>query len=606
MEELKEFLHQVHPFDFLDEKTLNLIAAHTDIGYYKEGATLMDYSDSPQAFYVILKGIVKEINSDEELVDIYYEKDCFDAKALLSQKAHNRFVAAQETIVYEIGKEAFLEAINTSKEFKNYLLLGISHKLEKIKEQNQTKIIGEFLSAKIGDTILNPPHILPGDTTIFEATKTLENTNSQILIVKKSDANYLYGVFTDKDLRKVILNGVDKDEHIEKIANFPAITIEYDEFLFNALLKMTNLGIKHLVVTQEENIIGTLEITEILSYFSNQTYLLAKNIENAKTIQELQKVSQRFFDVVKILYHKGIKIRHLAKLLDELHKKLYKKVFALTFDEETRKLSTLVVLGSEGRGEQLLRTDQDNALILDDSLEYAKLQEATTNFTNALIALGYPKCPGNIMLSNPYWCKSETAFKESILEWIENPNEKHLMYLSIFLDAKAIDGDEKRLHSLKNILYDRVSDNISYLANLAKPIFSFDTPLGLFNTLRTDKSNRIDLKKGGIFPIVHGSRILALQYRIDETNTVKRIKEINRLNILDTEFAKDLVEAYDTLQSFRLKASLESIEKGGTATNEIQIDTLSKIERDLLKDSFKIVDKFKSFIKYHYRLDMVI
>lgn len=180
------------------------------------------------------------------------------------------------------------------------------------------------------------------------------------------------------------------------------------------------------------------------------------------------------------------------------------------------------------------------------------------------------------------------------------------MYLSIFLDTKAIDGDEKRLRSLKNILYDRVSDNISYLANLAKPIFSFDTPLGLFNTLRTDKSNRIDLKKGGIFPIVHGSRILALQYRIEETNTVKRIKEINKLNILDTEFAKDLVEAYDTLQSFRLKASLESIEKGGAATNEIQIDSLSKIERDLLKDSFKIVDKFKSFIKYHYRLDMVI
>ncbi len=596
----------MHPFDFLDEKTLNLIAAHTDIGYYKEGATLMNYSDSPQTFYVILKGIVKEINSDEEIVDIYYEKDCFDAKALLSQKVHNRFVADQETIVYEIGKEAFLEAINTSKEFKNYLLLGISHKLEKIKEQNQTKIIGEFLSAKISDTILNPPHLLPGDTTIYEAIKTLENTNSQILIIKKSDANYLYGVFTDKDLRKVILIGVAKDEHIEKIANFPAITIEYDDFLFNALLKMTNLGIKHLVVTQEENIIGTLEITEILSYFSNQTYLLAKNIENAQTIQELQKVSQRFFDVVKILYHKGIKIRHLAKLLDELHKKLYKKVFALTFDEETRKLSTLVVLGSEGRGEQLLRTDQDNALILDDSLEYAKLQETTTNFTNALIALGYPKCPGNIMLSNPYWCKSETAFKESILDWIENPNEKHLMYLSIFLDTKAIDGDEKRLRSLKNILYDRVSDNISYLANLAKPIFSFDTPLGLFNTLRTDKSNRIDLKKGGIFPIVHGSRILALQYRIEETNTVKRIKEINKLNILDTEFAKDLVEAYDTLQSFRLKASLESIEKGGAATNEIQIDSLSKIERDLLKDSFKIVDKFKSFIKYHYRLDMVI
>ncbi len=600
MEEIKEFLKSIHPFDTLSSDLLDKIASSTQIGYYKENSVLIDYGDSADFYYIILKGVVKEIDKDEEMVDIYKDFEGFDAKTLIDQKSENRFETIEETITYEIKKEAFLEAINSSKDFKNYFLLGISHKLQKIKEQNRTKTISEFLSAKIEDTILNRAHIIDSNSSIFKAIKIMEDKKTQILIIRKSKN---YGVFTDKDLRKAILKNIAVTEPIEKLASFPAITINYDEFLFNALLKMTNHGIKHLVVTKENNIIGTLEITEVLSFFSNQSYLISKNLENVQTLDELKKLSERFFDMVKILYHKGIKIRYLSRLMDELHQKLYRKVFELIFNDCND--CVLIVLGSEGRGEQLLRTDQDNALIIRDGIPKETILIQAKKFSEALVELGYPKCPGNIMISNPYWCKYETEFKEDILNWIENPCEEIFLKISIFLDAKSIYGKNDSLENLKNIIYERISDNFSYLSNMAKPILSFSTPLGFFNTFLTDKEKKVDLKKGGIFPIVHGARVLSLQFRIKETNTIQRIKEISRLNIIDREFSEDLIEAYETLQSFRLKASIENIEKGGEATNEVKTEELTKIERDILKDSFKIVDKFKKFIKYHFRLDMV-
>lgn len=604
MQEIKEFLKSIHPFDILDDEDLNFLAKNTDVGYYRENSEIIKPKELPKAFYIVLKGSIKEINSDNEVIDFYNEKDFFDLKSLLNS-AKNSFIATTDTITYEIEKSAFLEIFNKNREFKNFFLLDISQKIEKLKELKNISELGEFLSVKIEDIIINPPLIVDGKTSIYDVVKMMEEKKVQIAIVKKSDSNYIFGVFTDKDLRKAVLKRLNYGQKIEDIANFPAVAIEKNEFLFNALLKMTSKNIKHLVITENEKIIGTLEITDILSYFSNQSYIIIKNIESSKNIEELKSVSNSFINVAKVMFHKGIKIRYLSKLMDELHTRLYKKVFALSFDTDTIKNSNLIALGSEGRGEQTIRTDQDNALIVDDiywEKNKDNILKKAQKFTENLLYLGYPKCPGNIMVSNPYWCKGYKEFKETVLDWITNPTEEKLIYISVFLDAKAINENSKNLENLKELIYDRVSDNFSFLSHLAKPILSFETPINFFNMLLADKKNRVDLKKGGIFPIVHGARVLSLQFKIEKTNTVERIKEISNLNIIDKNFATNLIEAYDSLQNFRLKNALES---NSSNINETNLDKLSKIEKDLLKDSFKIVEEFKKFIKYHFRLDMV-
>ncbi|BCD61770.1 CBS domain-containing protein [Nitratiruptor sp. YY08-26] len=584
MDEIKNFLSTICPFDILTPEEIDQLVAHTDIGYYQKGKEIV-----LNRFFIIFKGSVQEIQDDR--VEIYHEKDFFDIQALLGKKdAH--FVALEETLLYEIDKESFLEVFHKNSTFKQYFFQTISQKIDKLKEQRSLSQVGELLSAKLEDIPLTPLCKVDASTPIKDAVKNMQH----LLLVQKGN---LEGVVTSSDLKKVILNAIDFNAPIESIATFPAVTIEYNDFLFNALLLMTSKNIKHLIVKKENLTIGSIEIGDLLSFFSNQSYLLARKIEQADSIEDLKNVTNKFIQMVDILYHKGIKTRYLAKLVSELNEKVYKKVYDLSFGID----GTFLLLGSQGRGEQLLRTDQDNAFIVNDPADKEITLKKAKEFIAALELLGYPRCKGNIMLNTPLWNKTFKEWEETILNWIEDPNETHLMYMSIFLDAKAVYGNHELLENLKKIIFNQVSDNAGFLAQMARPVMQFENPLNMFGFFR--KAHTIDLKKGGIFAVVHGARILALQYHIHNTNTVERLKEISNLGILEKSFVTNLIESYETLNSFRLRASLHNIQKGLDATNSIDVTTLNKLERDILKESFKTIEKFKEFLSYHYKLSMV-
>ncbi|BAF69637.1 putative nucleotidyltransferase substrate binding domain-containing protein [Nitratiruptor sp. SB155-2] len=585
MEEVKNFLNTIHPFDTLTPQQLDLLVSHTDIGYYQEGEEIV-----LNRFFIIIKGSAQEIQEDN-VVEIYHEKDFFDIQALLGKKdAH--FVAVEETLLYEIDKETFLEVFHKNSTFKQYFFQTISQKIDKLKEQKSLSQVGDLLSAKLEDIPLTPLYKVEASTPIKDAVKNMQH----LLLVQKGN---LEGVVTSSDLKKVILHAIDFATPIESIATFPAITIQYDDFLFNALLLMTSKNIKHLIVKKENTSIGSVEIGDLLSFFSNQSYLLARKVERADSTEDLKYVTDKFIQMVEILYHKGIKTRYLAKLVSELNEKVYKKVYDLTFGID----GTFLLLGSQGRGEQLLRTDQDNAFIVKNPADKQAALKKAEEFVAALELLGYPRCKGNIMLNNPQWNKTTKEWEETLLSWIEHPNETNMMYMSIFLDAKAVYGNQEQFENLKRILFDHVSDNAGFLSQMARPVMQFENPLNMFGFFR--KARTIDLKKGGIFAVVHGVRVLALQYHIHNTNTVERLKEISNLGILEKSFVTDLIESFETLNSFRLRASLHNIQKGLDATNSIDVTTLNKLERDILKESFKTIEKFKEFLSYHYKLSMV-
>jgi CBS domain-containing protein len=192
---------------------------------------------------------------------------------------------------------------------------------------------------------------------------------------------------------------------------------------------------------------------------------------------------------------------------------VFKKLYAFIAPPELLDNSCLVVMGSEGRGEQILKTDQDNAIILREGFVYDGLEKITQELTETLVDFGYPACPGKIMVNNPYWCQSLKGFKNQIFQWVVEFREP-LLELAIFCDAKAVAGDVSLLEEAKQYLYERLQDNQAFFAHFAKPTISFETPLSLFTTFIVDKShkNQLDIKKGGIFPIVHGVRSLALEY----------------------------------------------------------------------------------------------
>ena len=207
------------------------------------------------------------------------------------------------------------------------------------------------------------------------------------------------------------------------------------------------------------------------------------------------------------------------------------------------------------------------------------------------------------MVSNPYWCKHYRAYEKEIERWFDAPLMEDLMNLAIFFDAIAVAGDARMLASLKTDIKEKIEEGSTLMANFAKPATAFETPIGIFTNLIA-QDNKIDVKKGGIFPIVHGIRSLALEHKLDATDTMTRIKKLAKLDVLDGDFAGVLMEALDTFLNLRLKERLQKGDGKGF-DNFVNIETLNQLELELLKDSFKIVNKFKKFLTHHFKLSMV-
>ena len=260
-------------------------------------------------------------------------------------------------------------------------------------------------------------------------------------------------------------------------------------------------------------------------------------------------------------------------------------------------------MGSEGRNEQIIKTDQDNALVVKDGVDVEQYRPYMNEITKHLIDFGYPSCEGNIMVSNPFWCKTVNDYKNETTKWIEAPDMQNYMDLAIFFDSFAVAGDKELLINLKDNLFNKLHDKDVFMAYFAKATLAFDTPTTITNFIT--KIHHIDIKKAAVFPIVQGIRSLALREKIKETTTIKRIKLLEEKKIIEKRKAEELLEAFDFVNSIRLKTHLEYIHNGNKINNEIDTNNLSKIERDLLKDSFKIVNEFKKFISFSFRIDKI-
>jgi CBS domain-containing protein len=404
----------------------------------------------------------------------------------------------------------------------------------------------------------------------------------------------------------VVLQRYSRDDAIANIASYHLISLGCDDFLLHALLVMLQNAIKHLIIQKGNQIIGILEQIDLLSYLSNHTSLVAVQIDRAQKKVPLKIASQNMMNMIKSFQANGMKIKQTMQWVNELNQQIFKKLYAFIAPPELLENSCLIVMGSEGRGEQILKSDQDNAIILRDGFLFEYLSSIAEELTETLIDFGYPVCPGNIMANNPHWCQPLQTFKAQIFQWVIEFQEP-LLELAIFYDAKAVAGDATLLEEAKLYLYERLQNNQAFFSHFAKATISFETPLSLFARFVVEKSheNKLDIKKGGIFPIVHGIRSLALEHKITQTNTIERINILCEKGIFDKMFATDLIEAFGFMISLRLQFELEKVKQDEPYDNYIKPSQLNKLERDLLKDSFKIVNDFKKFIIYHFKLDRI-
>lgn len=603
MYDLEAFLRSIHPFQLLTKNEITKAMSAVNIAYYKKDTILLSPTKAAEFLYIIIKGEVGEYN-DDELIKVYSKSNSFDADALIYTKTSDTFKVLEELICYELKKEDFLSLLDSNTLFKEYFIQDLANKIQSAKQKEYTTELSGFMMARVQDSYLHEPTIVEKECSIMDALKQMEHKKSSCIIVQHGD-NYEYGIVTDSVVRRhVLFDEYDKFGPIGPIALHPIITIEAEDYLFNALLAFTKHSIKRIVVTRDGNIIGILEQLDLLSYFANHTYLVAVQIRKATTIAELKQASGDLINIVKKLHAKGTKVDYIAKLISEINEKIYEKLYQMIMPMELGKKACLIVMGSEGRKEQMLKTDQDNALIIADDMDEALYTPYMQLYTQTLIDFGFPRCEGNIMVSNAYWRKHWKAYKKEIQRWFDAPKMDDYMNLAIFFDAISVAGDASMLTTLKALVFDEVGYNSSFMANFAKAALAFETPIGMFTNLIAN-DNKIDVKKGGIFPIVQGIRSLALENKIEETDTVTRIKKLAQKGIFDENFGGALGEALDTMLNLRLKDRLQRSNTQSAFDNFINISNLNQLELELLKDSFKIVNKFKKFLTHHFKLSMV-
>lgn len=603
--EIKSFVKGISPFDNLDEVDLAKLANSLDVVYFKENVEILSPKMNPENLYFVIKGTVQELNGDE-VISLYSQNEIFDPISLIENHSKHSFITVSETICYTLKRDIFLNIMYSNAHIETYFFRTISQKLNQDISDSQNKELVNFMVSRVKDAYIQKPIIIDSQTSIFDTVAKMKGSRASSVLIKKDS---LYGIATDTDFReKVILNRLSFDEPVDLITTYNLRYVDENEFLFNAQLKMTKYKIKRLIVRNSQNdILGVLDLITLTSFFASHTYAVANELEMADSLDELKRASDNFIRVIRTLYAKGVKVRYISKLLSELNEKLYNKVFTLLAPQDLVENSVLIVMGSEGRAEQILRTDQDNALIIGEkcSLSEQEIDTFAQNFTQTLCDFGIPRCDGNIMVCNPYWRKTQSDFKKMVFDWIYEKNEENFMNFAIFFDAKAVAGEATILDNVKEYLSQISSTSPAFFSHFAKSALAFETPLGFFAEFvvsKKDHKDELDIKKGGIFAIVQGARSLALEYNIKETNTIERLKDLNDAGIIDREFATELIEAFTYLLNLRLKTRLDKIDRGLTPDNYINPNKLNKLEKDLLKDSFKIVDKFKKFLSYHYKL----
>ena len=603
IQDQKTFLSNIHPFQVLTSEQMEMCIKHMDIAYYPKDSILINPEKIPNYFFIVIKGSVYEYSNDDIVLMDYQHQDSFDSNSLIYGKCVNTFKVFEDLICYEIEKKTFLKLIELNQQFKDYFLNDLVNKIQSLKDKEYTSELSSFMIAKVEDTLIHEPCIVDENTKLIDAIeKSMEYKTSSIIVKKDSGE---YGIITDSLLKiKVLLEGRDLTIPVKDIAIFPLLTVNNDDYLFEALTILIKKNIKRIGVTNNKNeMIGILEQMDILSHFANHTYVVDSKIKKSKNIEELKNASKDLLIIIKSLHAKGVKVNLISNLIGQLNTKVYQKLYSLILPIELQNNACLIVMGSEGRNEQIIKTDQDNALVIKDGIDIELYKPYMKEITKHLIDFGYPSCEGNIMVSNPFWCKTVNAYKNEIARWIESPTFQNYMDLAIFLDSFAVAGNKELLINLKNDLFDKVHDKDVFLAYFAKATLTFDTPNTITNII--NKSHYIDIKKAAIFPIVQGIRSLALREKIKETTTIKRIKILEEKKILEKEKVAELLEVFEFVNTLRLKTQLEYIHNGKKINNEINSHSLGKIERDLLKDSFKIINEFKRFISYTFRIDKI-
>jgi CBS domain-containing protein len=591
------------PFDLLTQAEASALSACADILFFSNDQEILPAGSIVDSLYLVMKGLVREM-AGEDVVGVCREHEAFDCRALATGRTVHRFVAHEETLLCVFPGKEVLALTEKNPAFGAYFFATVADKFGQLAQKRDHREWQSLFTAKISDAGFRPPVFIDATATIADAARLMKEQHRRSIFVRDGGRT---GIFTTGDFRDIVANGISHQTLLKERSQFSLLTCEKSDSLFNALLLMTQRNVNRIVVIEKGVPVGVLAQSDLLSFFSNHSLSIAQQLEIATSVDDLAGAMQGMETLVTGLSAQGMKMSQLARLVQALNTQLMARLWQMVASPGVFAGSALLALGSEGRGEQILKTDQDNALILAEGLDEKEVEQAAGDFTEQMFRLGYPPCSGGIMVNQKSWRHTVRDWSRILQEWARQSQGNALMNLAIFLDAETITGPAAWLATCRDALYTGLRDDTTWFSRMALPVEQFQNKRveGGFwwQMLNRDENARLDVKKAGIFPMVHGVRVLALEAGIKATNTFGRLEALVSKGILEKTTADDLAESLAFLMRLRLEAGLESLRDNKTVSNDVDTASLSTLDKDLLKDALLVVKRFKQMINQRYHLD---
>jgi CBS domain-containing protein len=613
-----QFLTSINPFSFLPEKELEEIANQLSMAFYPSDTTVFIQGLSEiESLYIIQDGAAeryfeeagKKINSV-----LMSEGDLFGGISMLINNAIaiRSLRTLEETHFYVWPKKYFLEIC---KRYDYFLAFFTDTFGKRMLDRSYASIIAksiqpgeeshQFLNQPVSSITQTDLVFCPGTTTIQRAAELMSRHKSGSILVSTEQGGYA-GIVTDNDLRsKVIAGGLRISRPVTEIMSSPLRTIPAQALIFEAVMTMIQGKIKHLGVTgAEDQVIGIVTNKNILTAQGQSPLFLIREIGMAGDISGLKRQHQLLPGVIRNLISNGAKAGSLTRLITTISDAILTKIVTLALAKHGPPPGSFafMVMGSEGRKEQTLCTDQDNALIYDDAGSQEYFLPLADTICSWLNEVGYNFCKGQIMAKNPQWCQPLSEWKKYFNSWVRAAEPEDILSSTIFFDFRCAYGRSELVAELRSSLREVLGEWPYFLKYLAINAQRFKPPIGFFRNFivasKGEHRDSFDIKKVMV-PIIDFARIHALKLGLSETNTLERLHQVFLQGAISRDFYQETEQAYSFLMQLRFSRQINAIMVEKTAPdNYINPKKLTRIERTMLKEIFARIDTMQKEISY--------
>ncbi|MDZ7738028.1 MAG: DUF294 nucleotidyltransferase-like domain-containing protein [Bacteroidales bacterium] len=484
----------------------------------------------------------------------------------------------------------------------------LSSEKERLHHDMQTSLL--LMNRKIGSLAVD--FISCGtDTTIAEAARLMMRKKQEVVFVKQK--GQVIGVAGQKDfLYRKLAGDMDDTAPVTRIMSAPVISMHGDSLIHEAITECRTKNISHILVRNKEgDYTGVISYKKLLEVQQNYTALLTGEIRKAESIDDMIAPYQRMNVLVNAFIESGVRTESITRLISGIADAVTKRITELVIEEEGEPPCDFcfIAMGSQGRTEQTLVTDQDNGIIRDDSCKGDEKAEEYfvrlgKKINEGLHRVGYNYCPGKFMAGNPEWNRCLGEWKKLFSDWINNSDPQSLLDISIFFDFRAVYGEGRLADSLREHVNKVARDKSVFFYHLSQTVTKFKPPVGMFGQIvgehDSPDSNIVDVKKL-LMPVTGFARIYALKLGISHTGTILRLESMKESKAVQDQLLDEIIQSYKTLMAFRLTKQVRQVIEGEEPGNALDVNSLTDIEKSTLKKVLSVINDIMIKLKSDFK-----